>query len=449
MSVPNQAQQVPSPGTKCRTSDHDAFSTTYDEVNLNNDGSINWDATYMFAYQTLEEMTSLAKAMANPFYGNNGTKTYTYFEGCSDGGRQAMSQVQRWGEVYDGVVAGAPAMRYGQQQVGHLTSVDVEHTLDHHPPPCSMATAVNATIAACDPLDGRTDGVISRTSLCKLHSDLKTLVDQPYYCAATTSSSLGFGFGKRDAIAGSSSSSTPAQNGTVSAEDVAVVQAIYDGLHDLEGKRAYISWQYGSSLSSDADPTWNNETSSWEVNIPSTGGEFVTKMVELIDEDNLSSLNNVTYDNLVDWMQTAMVRYMDSLQTTLPDLTPFRMSGGKLIHYPGESDPSVPPASSVHYWRSVRSIMWPEDSYSYDQSLSALEDWYQFYLVPGAAHCAVNSLQPGGPFPEDNMATIIDWVENAIKPTGLNATVSSGNYAGETSIKSWTYSFPAFKLPVY
>ena len=70
-------------------------------------------------------------------------------------------------------------------------------------------------------------------------------------------------------------------------------------------------------------------------------------MVELIEEDNLTTFDGVTYDTLVDWMQTAMVRYLDSLQTTLPDLTPFQKSGGKLLHYHGESDPSVPPASSV------------------------------------------------------------------------------------------------------
>jgi tannase len=453
---------------------YDGFSTSYDAVILKGNGSINWDATYMFAYQAIGEMTSLGKALANPFYGsNNGTKVFTYFEGCSDGGREGMSQVQRWGEEYDGVIAGAPAMRYAQQQVGHLTSVAVEHTLDHYPPPCSMAKIVNATIAACDPLDGRTDGVISRTDLCKLHFDLDTLVGESYYCAATTSSTLGFGFGKRDGAPGSSTSSTPAQNGTVTAQDVAVVKGIYNGLHNLKGERAYISWQHGSAVSSDADPVWNNETSSWEVNIPSTGGEFVAKMVELIDEDNLTTLDGVTYDTIVGWMQTAMVRYLDSLQTTLPDLTLFQKSGGKLLHYHGESDNSVPPASSVHYWQSVRSIMYPEGSYSDEQSLKALEDWYQFYLVPGAAHCSSNSLQPDGPYPEDNMNTMIDWVENGIKPTGLNATVSAGTYSGEVqklcqwptrptwknnawkcvndkaSIDSWTYTFPAFKVPVY
>nr|POE99560.1 tannase [Quercus suber] len=110
-----------------------------------------------------------------------------------------------------------------------------------------------------------------------------------------------------------------------------------------------------------------------------------------------------------------------------------------------------------------------------DQEAQAvLEEWYQFYLIPGAAHCGTNSLQPG-PYPENNMNIMISWVENDMKPSRLNATVASGTYAGETqmlcqwpqrplwsgnssdfdcvddaaSIESWTYEFDAFKLPVY
>jgi tannase len=172
-------------------------------------------------------------------------------------------------------------------------------------------------------------------------------------------------------------------------------------------------------------------------------------------------------------MNTGMIRYLDSLQTTLPDLTAFQSSGAKLLHYHGESDPSVPAASSVHYWQSVRATMFPNLSDA--QALEAMSDWYQFYLVPGAAHCGANSLQPG-PYPQDNMATIIDWVENGIKPSRLKATVSSGDHAGEVqqlcqwpqrplwagsssafecvddekSVESWTYTFDAFKLqPVW
>lgn len=450
---------------------YDAFSNSYDVEVLYGNGSINWDATYMFGYQALGEMTKVGKAISNGFYGlSDDNKVYTYFEGCSDGGREGMSQVQRWGDEYDGVIAGAPAFRFAQQQVHHVFSSAVEHTMDYYPEPCMLDKIVNATIAACDPLDGRTDGVISRTDLCKLNFNLSSIIGEAYYCAAENSTSLGFGFSKRQA-GGSTTSYQPAQNGTVTAEGVALAQAIYDGLHDSKGERAYLSWQIGSELS-DATTDYNSNTSSWELSIPSTGGEYVTKFVELLDLDNLSNLDNVTYDTLVEWMDIGMVRYLNSLQTTLPDLTPFQSSGGKLLHYHGESDPSIPSPSSVHYWQSVRSIMYPNSTEA--EAIEALEDWYQFYLIPGAAHCGTNTLQPG-PYPENNMEIMINWVENGVKPSRLNATVASGTYAGETqmlcqwptrplwqgnsttfdcvtdqaSIDSWTYTFPAFKLPVY
>lgn len=429
----------------------------------------------MFGYQALGEMTKVEKAILPGVYGAaNGTKVYTYFEGCSDGGREGMSQVQRWGEEYDGAITGAPAFRMGQQQTNHVYPSVVESTLDYYPPPCALAKIVNATIAACDPLDGRTDGVISRTDLCKLNFNLSSIIGESYYCAGTSATSLGFGYStrksKRQAAAGSSTSYEPTQNGSVTARDVEVAQLIYDGLHNSQGEQAYLSWQIGSELG-DAKTECSNST-GWGLDIPSTGGEWVTKYVQLLNLTNLSDLDGVTYDTLVEWMDIGMTRFLDSLQTTLPDLTTFQSTGGKLIHYHGESDPSVPAASSAHYWQSVRAIMYPD--LSDEEAQEEMAKWYQLYFVPGAAHCGVNSLQPG-PYPEDNMETLIDWVEGGVQPSRLNATVASGTYKGEvqmlcqwpsrplwsgdsstfdcvndtTSIESWTYTFPAFKVPVY
>ncbi|KAI9732530.1 MAG: hypothetical protein M1834_003865 [Cirrosporium novae-zelandiae] len=453
---------------------YDGFSYSYDEVVLLGNGSINYDATYMFGYKALGEMTVVGKALAKGFYSlSTDTKIYTYFEGCSDGGREGWSQVQRWGEEYDGVIAGAPAFRYAHQQVNHLFSNVVEKTLDYYPPPCELDKIVNLTIAACDPLDGRTDSVVSRTDLCKLNFNISSTIGSSYYCAAENSTSLGFNFGQRKNKRSSSSTTSyqPAQSGTVSAKGAAVAQAIYDGLLTSNGTRGYLGYQPACSFE-DATTSYDSSTDSWELDITSTGGEYVMKFVSELDADNLSTLDNVTYDTLVEWMNTAMIRYLDSLQTTLPDLTPFVNSGGKVLHYHGESDDSIPTGSSVHYYDSVRTIMYPD--LSYNESVDALGDWYRLFLVPGAAHCGTNTLQPG-PYPEDNMEIMIDWVENGVVPTRLNATVSSGTYSGETqmlcpwplrpywpnngttmncqydqeSIDSWTYTFDAFKLPVY
>ncbi|PYH90336.1 tannase and feruloyl esterase [Aspergillus ellipticus CBS 707.79] len=443
--------------------------TTVDEVNLYGNGTINWDPIFMFAYKALGELTTVGKPLTRGFYGlDDDAKIYTYYEGCSDGGRQGMSQIQRYGDEYDGAIIGAPAFRYGQQQVNHLFSSVVEQTLDYYPPTCELEKIVNATIAACDPLDGRTDGVISRSDLCQLEFNLTSIIGEPYHCAAETSASLGFNFDKRSD--GSSVSTTPAQNGNVTAKGVEVAQAIYDGLFSSSGERAYLSYRVGAEFT-DGETAYDNTTGTWGVDIPSTGGEFVTRFIELVEIENLETLDGVTYDTLIDWMNQAMVLYMDTLQTTLPDLTTFQSTGGKIIHYHGESDPSVPTASSVHYWQSVARTMYP--SLSTKDALEKLHSWYQLYLVPGAAHCGRNTLQPDGPFPEDNMATMIQWIENGVEPTGLNATVDAGKWDGEVQslcqfpkrplwkdgewkcetdsegAATFYYDFPAFKTPVF
>lgn len=170
-------------------------------------------------------------------------------------------------------------------------------------------------------------------------------------------------------------------------------------------------------------------------------------------------------------MHVGYLRYYDSLQTGYTDLSDFNNNGGKLLHYHGESDPSIPPPSSVRYHEAVRDAMYP--NLGFNQSVSAISDWYQFYLVPGAAHCGANSLQPG-PYPADNLQTMINWVEQGVTPARLNATVSSGDYSGEVqqlcqwptrpvwtsdsafncvfdqaSYDSWQYDLDAWKIPVY
>jgi tannase len=120
--------------------------------------------------------------------------------------------------------------------------------------------------------------------------------------------------------------------------------------------------------------------------------------------------------------------YADTLQTNDPDLTAFYEGGGKVPHFHGKSDPSVPTASSVYYHESVRSIMY--SNMTYNDSTTALGDWYRLFLIPGAAHCGTNTAQPNGPFPQTNLAVTINWVENGVVPTTLNATYLQGIYEG-------------------
>jgi tannase len=80
------------------------------------------------------------------------SKLYAYYQGCSEGGREGFSQVQRFPEEWDGAVIGAPAIRYGQQQVNHLFPQVAQKTVSYIPPYCELQKIVNLTISACDSL---------------------------------------------------------------------------------------------------------------------------------------------------------------------------------------------------------------------------------------------------------------------------------------------------------
>jgi tannase len=438
------------------------FNTQEDAHFLLANGTVNWENVYMFGYQAIHEMTVLGKQFTkNLMDMQNSTKLYAYYQGCSEGGREGWSQIQRFQEL-DGASVGAPAFRYAQQQIGHLYSTVVENTVGYLPPPCEMDAIANATIKFCDPLDGKTDGVVARSDLCKLQFNVNSTIGLPYYCAASSG-----GASRRP-----NSVPTPEQNGTVSAEAAAIAQTIMNGLQDLQGRQVYFSHQPGSTFG-DAQTTYNNASGKWELNLGGLGGEFVTRYLQLKDTSALSSLDGVTYDTLKDWMYEFWQTYEDSLQTTWPDLTPFEASGGKILHVHGESDNSIATASSVRYWESVRNIMYP--GLSYNESTTKLQDFYRLYLVPGAAHCSANSYQPNGAWPQTTMAQLIDWVENGNAPEMLNATVLMGENKGQNrkictwplrpmysgnatvpecvydqeSIDTWHYDLNAWKMPLY
>ncbi|OCL14091.1 feruloyl esteras-like protein B precursor [Glonium stellatum] len=442
-----------------------SFSTQSDAVFLLQNGTVNWQSVFMFGYQAHHELSTLGKEFTKQFFNMSSTKLYSYYQGCSEGGREGWSQVQRFGDEWDGAVTGAPALRFSFQQIQHLYSNVVEQTMDYYPPPCELEKIVNETIAACDPMDGKTDGVVARTDLCKLYFNVNSTIGRPYYCAATGS----LANAKRQMPM---SAPTPAQNGTVTAKGVAVANEIISGLHDLQGRRVYISYQPAASFV-DAQTTYNSASNTWGATPSGIGAEFVTRYLDLLNTSSLANLDGVTYDTLKAWIYDGWQRYEDTLHTTWPDLTPFHTAGGKVLHYHGESDNSIPTASSVRYWESVRSIMYP--GMSYNASAAALNSWYKLFLVPGAAHCSPNTAQPNGPFPQTNLAVLIDWVEKGIEPKTLNATVLQGEYMGENrqicgwplrplwtgngttmecvydqpSIDTWHYNFDAFKMPVY
>ncbi|GLA42204.1 hypothetical protein AnigIFM63309_010532 [Aspergillus niger] len=432
------------------------FDVGVDEILLLANGTLDWQNLYMFGYEAHHELATIGKRFTRNFFNmtvnEEDQKLYSYYQSCSEGGREGWSQVQRYGDQFDGAVIGAPAIRYSFQMTMHLWANVVEKTLGYYPSQCEIEAIVNETITACDGMDGRMDGVVSRSDLCKMQFNLTETIGKGYYCAAD--------------------GAVPVQNSTISAQAVEVFEKILDGMTDDDGKQVYLSYQPGA-LFWDAQATYNTTSGNWGLDINSMGGEFVTKFLQLLDLDNLPTLENVTYETLKEWVQHGWQMYEDSLHTTWPDLTPFHEAGGKVLHYHGEQDGSIPTASSVHYYDSVRRTMYP--TLGYNASHEALGQWYRLFLVPGASHCMNNDLQPNGPFPQTSLQTLIEWVEQGVVPVRLNGTVLSGTFEGETqeicawplrpmwydngtsmeceydqkSLKTWEWDLDAFDLPVY
>lgn len=407
----------------------------------------------MVGYQAHNELATLGKALTRNIYKvSSSQKIYSYYQGCSEGGREGWSQVQRFPDQFDGVVAAAPAFRWGQQQVNHLTGNVIERTLGYYPSICELEKIMNLTIESCDPLDGKTDGVVSRSDLCLESLDWNEIEGTSYDCPASAGSSYG--------------SPTPATSGKVSAKAIEVVKTYWNGLHDSDGNLVYFSYQPGASFD-DLDTQYDSSTDSWQLDISGLGGIWVAQFIDYIkDAQNINSLENVTYDTLKEWMIFTQKKYGDILQTTYPDLSGFQAAGGKVIHVHGEQDFSIPTASSVRYWDSVRSVMFPKKSYR--EGAAALDDFYRLFLIPGVGHCAVNSYQPNAPWPQTTLQTVIAWVENGVAPTTLagsgdikslcrwpnrplwtdNGTEFQCVY-DQDSVDSFTYDLNAYKLPVY
>ncbi|KAJ5730759.1 tannase subunit [Penicillium malachiteum] len=174
-------------------------------------------------------------------------------------------------------------------------------------------------------------------------------------------------------------------------------------------------YQYGAEME-EAETVYDSSTGELEVSISFLGGEWVARGLQLLEEDNISSLEDVSYDTLRDWMLEGLHRYEGVLQTTWTDLSRFEAAGGKIISYHGEQDPSIPTASSVRFHESVRSTLYGNESFA--KGTSSLNEWYRLFL-------------PNGPFPQTSLGSLIDWVEKDDMPVTLNATVMSGAYKYE------------------
>lgn len=329
-----------------------------------------------FAYRAVHLTAVTAKALIRRFYGRD--PAYSYFTGCSDGGREALVEAQRFPEDFNGIIAGAAAMNFQVQnslyhgwQARSNTGSDGQAILIASRLPILHA----AVLEACDAQDGQTDGLISAPGLCR------------------------FDPASIECRAGQDAASC------LTAAEVSVVRRLYDGPRDPQtGERLTIGGpQFGSELA------WAG------VYVPQSAGQpIMSTMIALdalrhliFDTDPPAdfTLADLAFDRATFDRLRARHPLFDA---TNPDLSAFAGRGGKLILWHGWADPHISPLNTIAYHEAVRRQM----------GEARAEDFERLYLLPGVYHCSGGE----GPSLIDLLTPMMAWVEDGQAPDAVLTT---------------------------
>ena len=340
-----------------------------------------------FGYRAIHEMTLAAKAAAKAFYGRE--PEHSYFAGCSNGGRQALMEAQRFPQDYDGILAGAPANFWTHLLTSALwdaqsTTKDAASYIPSSKLP-AIARAVNA---ACDAQDGVTDGILGDPRQCRFDP-------ASMQCPGSDTATC----------------LTPAQ--------ATALKKLYEGARDAAGRRIFPGFLPGAEEGEGGWSTWITGSA------PGNGLLFIF--------DN-GFFSNMVYEKR-DWdyktadldaaLKAAEVKTARTLDATDPDLKPFRDRGGKLLLWHGWNDPAISALNTIDYYESVARAMGP----------GSIGSFLRLYLAPGIQHCA------GGPGPgtfgqggvlsgsdprHSLQLALEEWVDKGTAPVAIVAT----RYAG-------------------
>jgi feruloyl esterase len=326
-----------------------------------------------YGHRAVHETTAASKALINAFYGN--APRFSYFTGCSAGGRQGLKAAQMYPADFDGIVAGAPAVSVtGRAAFAAWIAQNNLKDPASFIPPAKYPAINNAVLDACDALDGAVDRLIENPRACKFDP-------QVLACKA----------GDADTCL------TPAQ--------VATAKVMYQPLVNTRTKKVINNQlEYGSEL-------------GWAT----FGGQQPFGVATQMFQNMV--FNNPTWDYKTlnfdaDWAATekaegGVVNALD------PNLKPFLSRGGRLIHYHGWADPQIPTGSSVDYYNSVVAAM---------GGRNAIHTGYRMYMVPGMAHCGGGS----GTSTFDMLTALENWVEKKSAPDSIPASRVANNQANRT-----------------
>jgi hypothetical protein len=334
-----------------------------------------------FGYRAIHETAVQAKAIIRAFYGNNPKRSY--FSSCSNGGRQALMEAQRYPEDYDGIIAGAPANYWT-----HLLANAAWDLLallggkDSYIPPKKLPAIEAAALAACDSLDGVKDGVIEDPSRC--HFDPGVLLCQG-----------------------------PESNSCLTPPQVAALKKLYTGGRTARGEQVFPGYSPGGEAEPGGWAPWITGSAPEKSLMYAFGTQFFKNMV----------FNDAAWDyhtfNVDDDTKAADGKMAGFLNATDPDLHRFRARGGKLILYHGWSDAAIAAENTVDYYQSVIRKAGAKKAATF----------VRLFMVPGMQHCgggagpnSFGQFSLGSSDPDRDIDAALErWVEQGIAPERIVA----------------------------
>lgn len=313
-----------------------------------------------FAWRAVHEMTIAAKGIVTAFYGR--AAKFSYWNGCSAGGRQAMKEAQMFPADYDGIIAGSPGLDWSARSAQAVHTAYALRNEDAHLTQPALQLLHDAVVRACDANDGLEDGLIADPSRC-------TFDPATRQCKAS----------------GASGCLTPAQ--------VASVRAVYAASINPKTQRQMPGLAPGSERG------WT--PLGWTTSAQATGQDHF-RFIAFKDPDWVISRFNPEIDTFrLDERESAAVNATDT------NLEPFFIRGGRLLHYHGWSDPQISPFSSVAYYQQVLDRF----------GAGAVTASYRLFMAPGMGHCSGGE----GPNDFDALAALERWVEQGKAPDSIEA----------------------------
>ncbi len=334
----------------------------------NRQGEIN------FGFRAVHDTTIVGKKIVSTYYGN--TPKYSYFDGCSTGGGQALHEAELFPEDYDGYIAGDPVLDFTgtmmmfnwKMQAMQATPASTLLTLD------SLPVIGSAVLAKCDAIDGLVDGLISDPRKCNFEPE--TLL-----CKNGGGSNC------------------------LSGPQVNALKLIYQGPRNIFGIQLYPGLSKGGETPDLSGNGWDSmiNTSDSPSQDYILQDQFFRYLAFPIDNPNYDWS---TFNFNTDPLRLALMGSI--LNATNTDLSRFRTLGRKMLIYHGWSDETVAPLRTIEYYRGVLTHLGRDKT----------TDSVRLFMAPGMFHCG------GGPGPDtfDTLTALEQWVENGVAPEQMEST---------------------------